>query len=467
MINTTQKYHILFILVLLCFAVSKMTHLDVPYFWDESWVYAPAVNVMADLGPTMYAGSFPLEHSRGHPLFFHFLGGSWVTIFGNSLVSLHAFALMLSIAFISSIYIFVGRIISVEVALASCILLIFQPLFYAQSSIVLPEMLLSFLCFLSLVFLYQKKWVAYFLAASLSIWTKESAIAFVLCLGGAHFLAMLIDRKFSIKELLLCLLPLISFILFIALNKIAFDFYLYPEHTGMLTFESSAILGKLKAIFINILYDQKRWPLTIAALASLMYLAVQKNLILKNSLLIYLVIPIIGFAIFSSLNFYTVRYVLAIFPLVIIIISWFIVTVLKQKPVLLWILIFAFTTHSIIQLFDRRSISDTNLSYLDYGPAQLEVIKYFEENNLYQSPIHTGFLTSTGLTNKDAGYRSTETSFTEVNQEMNDNQNYFIFSSVEPHYLKEKVLAHPNKIKLKDIRKGNVFFEIYLIDGKL
>lgn len=415
----------------------------------------------------MYAGSFPLEHSRGHPLFFHFLGGCWIKLFGNSLVSLHAFALSISLGFIGSLYFFIKSILSNEIALATCCLLIFQPLFYAQSSIVLPEILLSFLCFLSLVFLYQKKWTAYLLAASLAIWTKESAIAFILCLVVAHLLIMLKNQKFRFLELALGVLPLVSFIIFMLLNKLALDFYLYPEHTGMLTFELKPIYGKLKAIFMNIFYDQKRWPLSVIALGCVGYLIAKRNKIFKEDFLIYLAIPIIGFSIFSALNFYTVRYVLAIFPVVILMLVWLISESMKEKPLILWLLVLTITCHSIIQLFDRRSVRDINLSYLDYGPTQLEAIKYFEEADLYDASIHTGFLTSTGLTNKYAGYRSTQRDFSNVNREMSKNENYFIFSSVEPHYLRDQVMSHPKSEKLKTIKNGNVRIEIFIVRGKL
>jgi len=456
----------LFLTILLAFVISKSTHLDIPYFWDESWVYAPAVNVMADLGPTLNPASFPLEHSRGHPLLFHFLGGSWISIFGNSLTSLHAYALSISVLFISAIYIIITRLISKLVALASCALIIFQPIFYAQASMVLPEILLSFLCFLSFWTCYKRKWLSYFIFASLAIWTKESALAFIICLCGATIFINF-KHKWNIKEIILSALPIFSFVVFLVCNKLAFGWYLYPEHTGMLTLELSPFIGKLKAIFMNILVDQKRLPLTVSGLIASVFLIIKDRSAFKSDLFIFLLVPTIGFSIFSALNFYTVRYILTIFPLVIILITWLVVEALKDRKIWLAILVIAIMTHSIIQLFDKRSVRDIDLSYLDYGPTQLEVVKYMEANQLYDESIHTSFLTSTALTQKYGGYRNTDQVFTRVNQGMDKEQNYFIFSKLEPHHHRDKVVGNPKSKLLKSYRKGNVSFQIFLLEGSL
>lgn len=460
-------HHGLFLLILLGFAISKATHLDVPFFWDESWVYGPAVNVMADNALTLLPGSFPLEHSRGHPLLFHLLGAIWINIFGNSLVAMHAYALSISMLFICCFNVIISQLISKTVALASCALLVFQPIFYAQSSMVLPEVLLSFLCFLSLWTCYKKKWLLYVLFASLAIWTKESAVAFIICLTGALLITFIKNRTFSVKETLLVISPLLSFFIFMLCNKAAFGWYLYPEHTGMLTLELAPLFGKIKAIFHDIFVQQKRLPLTLLAAGSAIFLLARNTKLLKNDLLIFFAVPIVGFSLFSAINFYTVRYILVIFPLAIVLISWFVVEVLDDKQIWLALLVSGFMIHSIVQLFDRRSIRDIDLSYLDYGPTQLDVIDFMETNRLYDESIHTGFLTGTALTQKYGGYRNSDQEFTKVNQEMSPDQNYFIFSSLEPHHHRDRVIDHPESKLLKTASKGNVKFEIYLLKASL
>jgi len=465
--NHKHLHHGLFLIILIAFIISKATHLDIPYFWDESWVYGPAVNVMGELGPTLLPAHFPLEHSRGHPLFFHFLGGIWIMLFGNSLVSLHSFALSIAFLHIVAFYLISWQLISKIVALAACALLIFQPIFYAQASMVLPEILLSFLCFLSLWACYQKRWLSYFIIASLAIWTKESAVAFIICLFGAAIVNNLTRRVFSAKVLVLTLSPIVSFLVFIVCNKVTFDWYLYPEHTGMLTLELDPFIGKLKAIAQNIFLDQKRLPLTVLGGIALLFLVAKNSDIFKNDLLIYLSIPILGFSIFSAFNFYTVRYILTIFPLVLLLIAWLITETLKKKQLWLSLIITGFMVHSIIQLFDKRSVRDIDLSYLDYGPTQLSVIAFMEENQLYKESIHSGFLTGTALTQKYGGYRNTAQQFTKVNKEMSPVRNYFIFSKLEPHHHHDKIIIHPKSKLLKSFSKGNVRFEIYELEGSL
>jgi len=180
-----------------------------------------------------------------------------------------------------------------------------------------------------------------------------------------------------------------------------------------------------------------------------------------------LIIPIIGFSIFSAINFYTVRYILTIFPLAIVLISWALVESLRQKQIWLGLIVLGFMIHSIVQLFDRRSIRDIDLSYLDYGPTQLAVVDYMESNQLYSASIHTGFLPGTALTQKYGGYRNTDIPFDNVNKELSPKENYFIFSRLEPHYLRDKIINHPDSKLLKIFNKGNVEFEIYLLEGTL
>jgi hypothetical protein len=71
------------------------------FFWDEAWGYAPALKSMAQAGPSLLPGSISTDLSRGHPLLFHFLGGVWIKIFGETNLSLHAYAFSLFPSFAS------------------------------------------------------------------------------------------------------------------------------------------------------------------------------------------------------------------------------------------------------------------------------------------------------------------------------------------------------------------------------
>lgn len=420
---------------------------------------------MAENGPSILSNAIPLEYSRGHPLLFQFLGGTWINVFGNSLTALHAFALTLSTLFIISFYLIARDWFSRTVAMVAVCFLIFQPMFYAQASLVLPEIFLAMLCLIALHFAYKKKWIPYIIFGSLAIWTKESAVAYIGSIAAALLVYDWYKSNLSFKTFFSSLSPLLSFVLFILLQKQNFGWYLYPEHTGLMELNFSSIAGKLKAIGMDLFVKQKKSPLSLLGFASALFIMIKYREKVDFGKLALLIVPIVGYSVFSALNFYTVRYILVVLPLVLLLMTYFIAESLKQKKWILLVFTIGILIHSVIQLFDRRSVRDINLSYLDFGPAQLEVVDYMERNELYDKNIFTGFLTGTALTQAHAGYRNTSNKFSKVNQELEDGVKYFIFSSLEPHWLEKKVRSNKNTKLLSEVRKGNVTFEIFRTEG--
>src|SRR4051812_16040636 len=97
-------FRILLIVGVVGFILFKIPHLYLPFYWDEAWVYAPAIKIMSQQGLSMLPGAIPVEYSRGHPLFFHFLGSGWIKLFGDNNFSVHCFALLISTLLILATY---------------------------------------------------------------------------------------------------------------------------------------------------------------------------------------------------------------------------------------------------------------------------------------------------------------------------------------------------------------------------
>ena len=57
--------------ILIGFIILKWDALFLPYFWDEAWVYMPAIRTMAEKGPSILPGSIEADLYTGHPLFFY------------------------------------------------------------------------------------------------------------------------------------------------------------------------------------------------------------------------------------------------------------------------------------------------------------------------------------------------------------------------------------------------------------
>lgn len=177
----------------------KLPHLSLPYFWDEAWVYAPAVLEMHKNGLSLLPDAIPPELSRGHPLLFHFLAAVWVKIFGTSFFAFHSFALAVSVSLLVAVYFFCKEFFSPMMGLLSAAMLAVQPLFIAQSSFLLPEVMMALWTVLTLYFYLKEKWMLFIVFASLMLLTKESGIVLLGTIG----LWTLFENVFLKKEPLL------------------------------------------------------------------------------------------------------------------------------------------------------------------------------------------------------------------------------------------------------------------------
>jgi 4-amino-4-deoxy-L-arabinose transferase-like glycosyltransferase len=131
----------LFALALLVFVALKIPYLQLPFYWDESWSYAPALHLMAERDlPSLLPGAIPPENYRGHPLFFYFLGGCWLKVFGLSKLSFHVFALCISLAAFGALYLLGRRFFSPTVGFLAVVTCMVQSIFFVQAAMVLPEM---------------------------------------------------------------------------------------------------------------------------------------------------------------------------------------------------------------------------------------------------------------------------------------------------------------------------------------
>ena len=183
-------------LVLIIFMICKLPSLSYPYYWDESWPYAPAIQAMYHHGISLSPSAIDPELSRGHPLFFHAIAAAWVNIFGSSHLSMHSFALTISLLFLIAIYETGLRLFNQRVAVMGVLLVATQVCFFIQSSFVLFEVLVAFLCFLSIVLYSRDKYFLTALCLCLLFYTKESGLiaGFVL---GMHALIGLFNKNVS------------------------------------------------------------------------------------------------------------------------------------------------------------------------------------------------------------------------------------------------------------------------------
>ncbi len=468
-LDDSQKiYTFIFALYLIGFVLFKWSHLDIAFFWDESWVYAPAISYMADNGPSIFPGKVDLYLTRGHPLFFHFLGGCWLSIFGKSMISYHGFALFISVFSLSAMFLSIRQLWDDKIAFFSTTFTGVQLMFLAQSSMVLPEVLVMILCFLSIYYSVTSKWKSYIVIGSLLLLTKESGLVCIMACNLFFFFRVVFSKS-SFLEFGKSLLPYLSLIIFFIVQKLEYGWFFYPEHVDMMNFSLDAVKSKL-AIILDVMFVQQYRVYFFGVVLVLTLLSFEQILRIKlyksqRKFLVCSLIFILAYSLFSALNFITMRYILILFPFTFLFSSIAIVKSLEGIKFLSLGIYFTVISMFIYFHDERFPAFDANLSYLEYCPTQLELVEYLEENNYYNEAIYTDFLNETALKEKYAGYRSSTEKFTTLNDYENQHKPHFkIINSIESAGQKEALANQSNATLIQHFGDEQIWFELYKID---
>ena len=100
----TRLFKDLYFLVVLALGIAlivfKFSYLAIPFTGDELWVYGPGALKMSNQLPSLLPSSMELSDHYAHPMFFFFSAGIWGNLFGGTLISMHAFALTVSVLFV-------------------------------------------------------------------------------------------------------------------------------------------------------------------------------------------------------------------------------------------------------------------------------------------------------------------------------------------------------------------------------
>ncbi|MGN6567991.1 MAG: ArnT family glycosyltransferase [Flavipsychrobacter sp.] len=188
-------------------------------------------------------------YSRGHPLLFYAAAAAWMRVFGSSHISQHAFSLFVSVLLIISVYEVCNRLFNKRVAILAVLILCVQTMFFVQASFVLPEVMVALLVLLTLYFYIRLNHLFAFLSCTALLFTKESGMVLGLMLG-MHALFNFFDKKqllkVRVKQFLSIFLAGITIIFFFLIQKKLNGWYLYPEHTGMISFDWGTFFGKVR-----------------------------------------------------------------------------------------------------------------------------------------------------------------------------------------------------------------------------
>ena len=135
--------------LMLGFVLFKIPDLFLPYFWDEAWSYVPAIKDMTLKGPSLLPNSISPDLYRGHPLLFYFMSSTWIKLFGTNIWITKLFPLIISLFFLQTVFSFTKKNFNYLTAILTLFFLIIQSVFFAQSTFLLPEVLIALFTVLS------------------------------------------------------------------------------------------------------------------------------------------------------------------------------------------------------------------------------------------------------------------------------------------------------------------------------
>ena len=434
-----MKFYGILLALLLAFIYAHLPAISLHYFWDEAWVYAPAVKTMIQNGPSLLPDAIPSELSRGHPLFFHFLYGVIGKFIGQSEVVLHSLSVIISCLVVWQLYATLIKITNQPVALLCAVFIMTIPVFFAQATLVLPEVLLSLLAILSIRYYLEKRYTLFLLFSSLGLLTKET---FLTVMTGI-IVNELIKRLKKIDELnhfsfTYLLIPFLPVALFFALQYLEYGWVFYPEHIDMMNYSFKESTTRFFDIMSWIFIKQNRFLFTIPVLLLCGHQVLKngRSFIYETPQIAKLTFLIIlFFALFSSVNFFSIRYITLALPLMII---CGISVIYKTRYLRLFIVILvisaAGSTHSLLSS-KLDSPRDISIAFWEYVPVQKEVVNFIEDMEIYDQPIYSSFMLHEYLKEPKIGYRNNEETFSHLTTWRDYSrapEAYYIFSSLEP-----------------------------------
>ncbi|NDC40661.1 MAG: hypothetical protein EBZ77_03785, partial [Chitinophagia bacterium] len=219
---------------MLIFVLLRLPALLYPFFWDESWSYAPAVQLMHQHGPSLSPIAIATSYSRGHPLLFYATAAAWMNLAGTSHLAMHAFALLVATFFLIALLEITLRHFGATASTAVVVLCSTSLLFLVQSTMVLPEIFLALWLLLSLHFFAEKRFGLLAASLTLALFTKEASLvlAGVLVVWSVVALFGKEEWKTRLARLTAVAAPCLAIACFYLWQKKLLGWYFFPEHLG-------------------------------------------------------------------------------------------------------------------------------------------------------------------------------------------------------------------------------------------
>lgn len=473
------KYPLAVILVLVILVICLLPFLRFPYYWDEAWVYGRGVRIMSMNGPGLLPTALPVDISRGHPLLFYFLGGIWLKIFGNTIYASHLFSLFVTLILIYAVYRLCADFLSKRLAFFIITLLVLQPVFLGQSCLVLPEMMLAMWTILCLWAFYSGKKMLYVLFGAFLILTKETGIVCIIAIGINEIFFDLFQEPgtgtrsrwtrliTNYKKYFYIALPVLIASVHFILQKIIYGWFLFPEHLGYISFKWPDLSHKFQKYFSYLFIFDGRNAFFFGGLIALLILLIRKARPGQDPaagrrirILTCLALFIFLYLFFSSVNFYSNRYILSAVPPLIILCVYLVDTAMKNA-VLRWTAFTAFVITGIYYALNVRTNADHNPGYASCVKLYKESVDYCVKENFSRKKIYTDFLVKNALTDTLSGYLDGKQAFKNTDSNFDPSVELCIFSSIEQNPYSDSIKKNVPMKLIRSFKNQKADIEIF------
>ena len=435
------KYEIFLAIILIAFTAFKWGDLHLPYFWDELNYYAPAGLYMHDNGLGLLPSNLPPELSRGHPLLFQYLTGLWFKVFGTSLFAGHSFALTISLLALLSTYKLASIFVDKTYSLVTVGILATQPVFLAQSIMILPEVAILLFGNLALYYFFKHESEKYIVASVLLVFVRETAVIIPLCLLIVDFL---ISKK--IKTSIKHITPIIVLSVFFIVQKVQNGWFFFPFHIELVDNSVLGIFQKVINSLYFIFFSQGRFVL-IPFFIFGCYNLWKENRNLFITLIIVFAATILGFSMYMVLN----RYYIYLLPVLIII------SVYSFKRIKYGYLASILSISSIFHLTSETFNIDVDYGYQNAIKCAKQASKYLQSNNIESQQIYLQSSISNIYSDYRLGYHSSKIKYEATESK---NKNITCALEINPNGWKTDFSDWDNFKLVKTIKEGN--FEILI-----
>lgn len=405
-------------------------NLSLPLFYDEAWSYFPAIRKMAQVGPSLFPGNLSIDDCKGHPQFFFLISSLWLKLWSTNIVLLRLLPLLISISLLITIFYGLQKIANREAAFIGSLLVSVQSMFLAQSIMLLPEILMTFLFVLSFIFFFRKQYLWYAIASSLMVLTKETAIIFPLMFGLFYLFSLIPNKnrkEFRFTTLLLLMLSGLIYAGFLLLHYKEYGVALYGDHLGYISFDWQVIHDKIDRAYSFIFVRYGRRAIALTGIAALIVYIIQRKI--NWRFLLLTVLSFLSFMAFSMFNFYTQRYGLVAMVIFILLFA-FLLGQLQLNVLAKYAISLILATFCLYNTLTIKENSDVDLGYVETIRVYEDMVHYCEEQKMQNEPFAVTFNMIFALNDKDLGYVKGNKEFGEIMDWKHiDEARYFIFES--------------------------------------